>query len=354
MKCFQLLVYFAAAGWLFAEEVILTDFDQPPEDLFDIKGSPYILVSEYSLSRTEPGRLSLLNAVSLQKFVLESSTTTHSTKRSAFADPACVSLPLSSISPHGVDGIRLQDGTFEIAVVNHFEYESIEFYVLDNVESSSPSLTSIGCTRLTPESPDDLHNDVSYRDDGQSLAVTLYQKDFEAQNRLVGQVLVTASFIFPVNGSNLKLIGPGGAVRTILDGQLNLANGVVFVDNSRFFVASNADSVVIQTNVGTQEIVTAFSIEIPDNLVRETESSLLATRVDNANFIQSSLCSFVGLFCEIDFSVVRYNWDSRRVTDVYSSTLEGFVSVALIKDGKLFVGNSMLNRLSVVSDFSTI
>ena len=349
MKCLQLLVYFAAAGWMLAEEIILTDFDQPPEDLFDIKGSPWILVSEYSLSRTEPGRLSLLNAASFQKFVFESTKT--STKRSAFADPACVPRPLSSISPHGVDGIRLQDGTFEIAVVNHFEYESIEFYVLDDIESSSPSLTSIGCTRLTPDRPDDLHNDVSYRDDRQSLAVTLYQKDFQAKHGLLGQVLVSASFIFPVNGSNMKLIGTGGTVTTILDEQLNLANGVVFVDNSRVFVASNADSVVMRIDVDTQEIVTAFSIEIPDNLVRETESSLLATRVDSANFVQVGICFSLGLFCEIDFSVVRYNWESQRVTDVYSSTLDGLVSVALIKDGILFVGNSQSSRLLVASDF---
>ena len=253
MKCLQLLVYFAAAGWMLAEEIILTDFEQP-EDLFDIKGSPWILVSEYSLSRTEPGRLSLLNAASFQKFVFESTKT--STKRLSFADPACVPRPLSSISPHGVDGdgIRLQDGTFEIAVINHFEYESIEFYVLDNVESSSPSLTSIGCTRLTPDRPDDLHNDVSYRDDRQSLAVTLYQKDFHAKHGLLGQVLVTASFIFPVNGSNMKLIGTGGTVTTVLDEQLNLANGVVFVDNSRVFVASNADSVVRGSSIECEKL----------------------------------------------------------------------------------------------------
>jgi hypothetical protein len=107
-----------------------------PANLFSITNTPWIVVSEYSDKRDEPGNISLLNVNTLQRQAF--SSLPMASQLSDFANPGCTPRSLNQLSPQGIEGRQLTNGNWEIAVVNHFTYESIEFFELNVLASPRP------------------------------------------------------------------------------------------------------------------------------------------------------------------------------------------------------------------------
>ena len=347
-----------ASGRGEGEALLLTEFERP-EDLRDLQGTPFILVSESSLHRDVAGRLSLLDTRDYSRHVLEP-TEQAPAALSIFADPACI--PTRTLAPHGIDILQNKDSSWQVAVVNHYEYESIEFFVLDIAGgNSTATLAPAGCTRNLGGG--DIHNSVSYIQtrtgslQKESLAVTLW---FDTFYGWFGQLLFYWSFLdpFPNAGSGaLKMVGPGGTPARIVAEPLNGSNGLLYADCRRVLVAlTSAGSIVeIDPTTGTSKRV--LRTNMPDNLLRgpneeakSSSSAVLLTRIDSS-LIPTALCYLTSwpLLCRnMKFSVVEYDDNNNNARVLYSGSNQGFTTVGMIKDDVLYVGTLQFNRLLVL------
>ncbi|CAB9504467.1 expressed unknown protein [Seminavis robusta] len=345
-----------------------------PEDMVDLFGTPYIVICswpETTLDRTSIGELSLLNTETKRKIKFASlqKSNDESSNLSPFADPTCQPKRLRRIGSHGVDVYQNHDydnpdGPFswEVAVLNHNQYESIEFFLLnfgnDDVNTQLPTLQQIGCTRLTEG---DVHNNLSYNKDKTKLAVTMW---YDSYLGIQGQLNFAKSFFRkkPGGDGSLKLVTAGGNVETLTD-NLNGPNGVMYGIGKGFrhsiFVAESPNNrvVVVDDRTGTVEHLPKLSdTSSPDNLSREytatgrRTNTFLITRLDSS-FAQASACGVLGAGCNLDFTVLRYNWKHDTLEEVYSGTMEGQATVAIIKEDALYVGNFRIPGIVKVTGF---
>jgi len=324
-------------------ETLLEDFHEP-EDLLDIVDGPWILVSELSLERDIAGQLSMLQTETLQKFEFEELM--ESSEKSKFADPTCISRSFDSLAPHGLDGINKGDGTWEIAVVNHFDHESIEFYKLNITNVTMPTLTSMGCVRLVNG---DIHNDVSFNDDYSELVVTLW---FRWYYSLWGFIRFTSSFrrVRPGGDGSLIKITEGGEINTFVE-DLNGPNGVTHVGN-KILAALNSASEILIVDENDPDSATVLpnteEIPFPDNLVKDSPTSFLVTGI-TSRFNMLALCDgFGGSFCNLESAVFRYDLSTNTTTELYSSEMLGQPTVALIKDNIMYLGIIRTNSLLII------
>ena len=110
--------------------VVFTGLEKP-EDLFDLEGTDFILASAYAepvKTRDTRGTISLLRTDPLERVALSFSGTPTAT--SEFSDPTCNPLDFDDLGAHGLDARPVSPQLWEVAVVNHFERESIEFFLV--------------------------------------------------------------------------------------------------------------------------------------------------------------------------------------------------------------------------------
>lgn len=166
----------------------------------------------------------------------------------------------------------------------------------------------------------------------------------------------------PGGDGSIKLVSIGGHVETLVD-NLNGPNGVLYgvgkQSQHRIFVAEQPSGrvVVVDDRTGVVTIIPQLeNIGSPDNLSREytsegrRTSSFLVTRSDSS-FIQATACSVLGEGCQLDFTVLRYNWKHDTIEEVFSGRMEGQATVALIKDDALYVGNFGIPGIVKVTGF---
>lgn len=161
-----------------------------PEDIVDLNDTPFLVVCswpETTIDRESVGELSLLHTKTKRKTPFTSLPKSKSffdkQELSPFADPTCQPKRLRMLGSHGMDAfnnnrhgfdsddsMQSSSSSWEIAVLNHNGYESIEFYLLtfptlkkENEHGNStslPTLSQIGCTKLREG---DVHNNMRQR-----------------------------------------------------------------------------------------------------------------------------------------------------------------------------------------------
>jgi hypothetical protein len=347
------------------EELVLTDF-QRPEAFYDLLGTPYILVSEYNdSSRSKSSTISLLDTTTNARVELTSSTNAM-VSPSIFAHSSCTALPFEQLGAHGLDARLIMTTTaelwWEVAVVNHFERESIEFYALNPI---TRTVTSMGCVDLSASGEN--HNSVSFGPTSSDrsptdnlLAATLF---FETYYGIKGRLAFYSSFLRPGGGGDgaLLLVRAGGSVSVLKD-NLNGPNGVWFANDDQIFIAETPNEQVRDVDAETGQYGSAIvSVKAsPDNLNRVSDKEFLVTRVDSS-FPQIALCNVLGkdAVCKLDFSVLRYNIETLQTEVIYSRKKSGAAdskktklpsysgqpSAAIIKNGFLYIGNYQFNNL---------
>jgi hypothetical protein len=334
-------------------ETRLEDFFRP-EDLLDIEKTPWILVSELSTSRTEPGKISLLHTETKQKYDFAfPNFLTGSGTYSSFAQESCQPRSLDEISPHGISGRRIimdNSSDWEVAVVNHFAYESIEFYRLSNLDTNTPSIQSMGCLLLSEGI--DFHNSVSYSldEDDEQLAVSK-----SCENFYIGLPVPTLSCFAPLvpGTGSIKIVSPGGEVTTVAT-NLSAPNGVLYLKKS-LWVVENPTGLIIELDANSFETRTIIETNQPDNLQRDNgaDDAFLFTQIDSSLPVVA-LCNSVVDDCILDFSVYRHDDRTNSATRIYSSQQMGQTTCALHKNGVLYVGNTMSQGLLIVEGLDTL
>ena len=363
------------------QSAISDTFEQNPEDLLDLTGTPWILVSEFpgDALRDETGQLSLFNTRNTHLVPLTKLKTAtvggHDNVLSPLADPTCEPRSLDSISPHGIAGYNNGDGTWEIAVVNHFAYESIEFYTLDfNADSEDsegdtrirPLLQSAGCVIFQEG---DVHNNLAYNSDKSILAVTLwFDKYFGPLGQAnVGQIVASSLFFNKNKGDGqVKLIRKKGRVKTISEGLL-APNGIRWSrDDQVLFVAespiNSKQSSILAIDPKTGRSSIAFQVDgLPDNIGSDDTPSEQQDDVFLVTVAPFSKDQFVcslaflpdtGACDNLEFSVVRYNYSKDQTTQLYTSRMNGQASIAMIKNGVGYTGSYNRQDLVTVRGFA--
>ncbi len=143
-----------------------------PEDLAVTPDYNFLIVSEFGgiepLEEMIPGKLSLLNLKTEEIEPLDMSYSNNT-----WGDGLCSRKNNDLLGPHGIDLITRNDGLYQLAVVNHIEYESIEMYELIKSETSW-HLIWRGCVRAPVEN---YLNDVSLKSDGSLFVSHMYDRD---------------------------------------------------------------------------------------------------------------------------------------------------------------------------------
>jgi hypothetical protein len=348
-----LLVVMAEESNAQATESFITGFKKPA-NLFSITNTPWIVVNEFSRERDEPGAgISLLNVITQQRVAFSSLPT--ASVLSDFASPDCTPRSLNQLSLHGIDGrphVNGEDGKWEIAAVNHFAYESIEFYEF-NFLTSPPTIASMGCTVIADDYS--ANNGVTFSPDGSKLAISLYYNTYYG---ILGTInyywSFLRAFVLPGGDGGLLLVSPGGSV-TLSRKNLNGANVILWQEINSVCVTENPSGTILRIDPSSnaKNDVTILKLPLPDNLARQGES-FLATQIDSS-FPYVTFCAIksilTGKFCDIDFSVVEVNSATDESRVIYSSTVDWQVTGALIKDNIMYIGNYETDRILRVEGF---
>ena len=98
-----------------------------PEDLALTPHGKLIVVSEFGgiepLSRPEAGQLILLDVQSKIRLPV-----TIDFAENTWRDKSCVREQQQPMGPHGIDIVQRDDARFQLAVVSHMQYESVEMF----------------------------------------------------------------------------------------------------------------------------------------------------------------------------------------------------------------------------------
>jgi hypothetical protein len=123
-----------------------------PEDLREIPGTPWILVSSMASPAGEPGALYVVNKRAPDRFVALFPRESISGQEAWGRKPAaiysgCPAPAMAAFAPHGVNVRRRANGDLEILAVNHGGRESIEVLDLD-MRGPTPRAHWKGCVIL--------------------------------------------------------------------------------------------------------------------------------------------------------------------------------------------------------------
>ena len=304
-----------------------------PEDLVLLPNGKHILVSEMAEFLSDaPGNLSLLNLETSEKEFLEIDWS----RRSTIGDASCPSPNISAFSPHGIDLVRLSDGTLQLLVVNHGHRESIEFFEVIRSDNRW-QLVWRGCA-IPPGDP--FINDVSALKSGGFLATHMWNKTTpfeEVARKLLSEELSGWVYEWQRDTGFSKVPGSNGS----------MPNGIaVSSNNEKIFVNYyfGNKTVKIDRKTGIRE--GNFWVQQPDNITVDDEGLLWVASHNNDPIGQTCALVTEGP-CLLPFKIVRADperMESEVILSQYGPPM-GYATVALKFGDRFFMGSAHGDRV---------
>ena len=115
-----------------------------------------------------------------------------------WGDASCARSELDIFNPHGIDLVKNNEGNYQLAVINHSPFESIEMFEMIKTESSWDMLWR-GCIRV----PDQYYfNDIALKKDGSFYASHMYKRDISMEEWLMNSLFKSISGHIVLWGGN--------------------------------------------------------------------------------------------------------------------------------------------------------
>jgi len=308
-----------------------------PEDLAVTPDKDFLIVSEFGgiepLEEMIPGKLSLLN---LKTEEIEPLNMSYS--NNTWGDGLCSRKNNDLLGPHGIDLVTRKDGLYQLAVVNHIEYESIEMYELIKSETSW-ELIWRGCVRAPVEN---YLNDVSLKSDGSLFVSHMYDRDSSVSSFL------SAALFKKKTGYVLQWNNKQGFSK-VVESEGSMPNGIAYSENNHLlYINNNLGDKVRVLDLNSKTSVAETYLNAPDNLIL-TEESLWVTTLDHE--ILDVLKCTESITCTLPFSV--YELDPLTLEEKqrfsFRKTVFGLPTVALPVKDKIWIGSFRSDRIAYLN-----
>ena len=308
-----------------------------PEDLAVTPDNDFLIVSEFGgiepLEEMIPGKLSLLNLKTEEIEPLDMSYSNNT-----WGDGLCSRKNNDLLGPHGIDLITRNDGLYQLAVVNHIEYESIEMYELIKSETSW-HLIWRGCVRAPVEN---YLNDVSLKSDGSLFVSHMYDRDSSISSFLL------AALFKKKTGYVLQWNNKQGFSK-VVESEGSMPNGLAYDENNNLlYINDNLGDKVRILDLNNKTSVADSYLNAPDNLIL-TEESLWVTTLDHE--ILDTIKCIEYTVCALPFSVYELDPVTLEEKQRFSfrKTVFGLPTVALPVKDKIWIGSFRSDRIAYLN-----
>ena len=308
-----------------------------PEDLAVTPDNDFLIVSEFGgiepLEEMIPGKLSLLNLKTEEIEPLDMSYSNNT-----WGDGLCSRKNNDLLGPHGIDLITRNDGLYQLAVVNHIEYESIEMYELIKSETSW-HLIWRGCVRAPVEN---YLNDVSLKSDGSLFVSHMYDRDSSISSFLL------AALFKKKTGYVLQWNNKQGFSK-VVESEGSMPNGLAYDENNNLlYINDNLGDKVRILDLNNKTSVADTYLNAPDNLIL-TEESLWVTALDHE--ILDTIKCIEYTVCALPFSVYELDPVTLEEKQRFSfrKTVFGLPTVALPVKDKIWIGSFRSDRIAYLN-----
>ena len=269
-----------------------------PEDLALTPDGKFIVVSEFGgiepLTRPKAGQLILLDVQSKIRLPV-----TIAFAENTWGDKSCVREQQQPMGPHGIDIVQRDDGRFQLAVVSHMPYESVEMFELSKrSDQDGWMFTWRGCVLA----PTVNHlNDVSLASDGSFYVTHMAPHDFS----------VVEFFITTITRSDTGYVLRWDSVTgfsQVPESEGGQPNGVVFdQSNTILYVAFNLSDRLVAIDLEEGRVLRSYSLNGPDNIVLN-DGSIWVTSL-NHQILDTLRCQEIGA-CALPFLVTQLDASS--------------------------------------------
>ena len=308
-----------------------------PEDLAVTPDNDFLIVSEFGgiepLEEMIPGKLSLLNLKTEEIEPLDMSYSNNT-----WGDGLCSRKNNDLLGPHGIDLITRNDGLYQLAVVNHIEYESIEMYELIKSETSW-HLIWRGCVKAPVEN---YLNDVSLKSDGSLFVSHMYDRDSSISSFLL------AALFKKKTGYVLQWNNKQGFSK-VVESEGSMPNGLAYDENNNLlYINDNLGDKVRILDLNNKTSVADTYLNAPDNLIL-TEESLWVTTLDHE--ILDTIKCIEYTVCALPFSVYELDPVTLEEKQRFSfrKTVFGLPTVALPVKDKIWIGSFRSDRIAYLN-----
>ena len=308
-----------------------------PEDLAVTPDNDFLIVSEFGgiepLEEMIPGKLSLLNLKTEEIEPLDMSYSNNT-----WGDGLCSRKNNDLLGPHGIDLITRNDGLYQLAVVNHIEYESIEMYELIKSETSW-HLIWRGCVKAPVEN---YLNDVSLKSDGSLFVSHMYDRDSSISSFLL------AALFKKKTGYVLQWNNKQGFSK-VVESEGSMPNGLAYDENNNLlYINDNLGDKVRILDLNNKTSVADTYLNAPDNLIL-SEESLWVTTLDHE--ILDTIKCIEYTVCALPFSVYELDPVTLEEKQRFSfrKTVFGLPTVALPVKDKIWIGSFRSDRIAYLN-----
>ena len=298
-----------------------------PEDLALTPDNQSLIVSEFGGIRpyeeSQEGSFSILDL------------TTSSIKEipvimdlNVWGDPQC-QRNSDTFGPHGIDLNKRDDGSYQLAVVNHYPTETIELFELR--KDDQWSLIWKGCVNV-PEKY--YFNDIALESDGSFYVTHMYPREIT-----ITAWLNAALFKY---STGLVLFWSHNKFEELEFTKAGQPNGIVKSGNT-LYVANNLSDSITGYDLVEQQEIAHFHINSPDNLILQDDSIWVTSLEHEA----VDVLSCPSEQCSLPFNVYSLSSQDLKLQKVYSfnEDVMGLPTVALPVDDKIWMGSFRLDRL---------
>jgi hypothetical protein len=253
-----------------------------------------------------------------------------------WGDPSCKRNPADVFGPHGIDLVKRDDGLMQLGVVNHFPFESVEFFELTQNDDDW-SMIWRGCV-VAPE--ENYFNDLSIRRDGSFYVTHMYERDITVNEWLSAALFkYSTGYVLKWDNNNFnKVVGSDG-------GQ---PNGIGLDEDSELlYVNYNLSDELKVINLRNGSSVGRYSINSPDNMII-LDNSIWLTSLDHET-IDSMGCDLeISVNCSLPFSIHEIDVVSLKKKNIYSfqETVFGFPTTAYPLNNKIYIGSFHSDRIA--------
>jgi len=310
---------------------------QNPEDLAQVPGSDWLIVSQFGLmDGSRPGNLALFerNQESLE-VVFQPTGSPKPSGGAGWGEPGCP-MPGKEFAPHGLDLARLGDGRLRLLVVNHGGRESVEIFEVRNA-MPRPEIKWRGCV-IGPE--DAYFNDLVNLSDGGFLATHMMPKSEQTAETLKGILGFDTGHVMRWSRDDgfSKVAGTDGP----------FPNGIeISPDEEVIYLNVYMAGEVRKIRLSDGELLATADVASPDNITWGSEDRLLvASHTDSITEMLACQDLEQGA-CGMGFEIVGLDPDTMARTTLLShrGAPMGGATVALQIGKRIYMGSFAGDRI---------
>ena len=305
-----------------------------PEDIVITPDQNYFLMSEFGgispYQETKSGGFAFLRIADNKKISPKITF-----ERNTWGDSLCRNSSNKTFGPHGIDLMERKDGSFQLAVVNHYPSESIEMFELVlSADDAQWELVWRGCIDV----PDQYYfNDIALKDDGGFFASHMYSRDITME-----EWLITSLF---KSNSGYIVEWSDGFFKKVESSEGSGPNGISLDRSSNMlFISYNQGDQLVKFDLSINEKIDTYFVQSPDNIFLTGNSawftSLDFQPNDAGNCIEREACS-------LPFSIYEIDKNSFKLKNEYSfsKTVFGLPTIAIPMSDKIYMGSFHSDRL---------